>query len=322
MIDNQKSITVLIPLYNEEWAIFPLFRKLKTVIESEQRFKWKILFVDDGSKDGTAKNIDQLEQQESNVSVVRLRRNYGLTQALQAGFDHANTDYVVTISGNLQNDPKDIPELVSKLNEGFDVCVGWRKSQEGKLYREKPSRFINGLISRISAVKLHDYECALRAYRTEAVRGLRLSGNLDLYIPVYVSWQGGRITEVSVTQLPRSHGHGVSENRTKRTLKTLLDLVFLKFLQRYSAKPLYVFGSLGIVSLLSSFVSFGFMVFYKMTGGPSFIETPLPLLTALFFLTGLMLLVLGIMTEFLTRIYQFNARTEFYDLAEKPGQKG
>ena len=188
---------------------------------------------------------------------------------------------------------KTFRKLVSKLNEGFDVCVGWRKSQEGKLYREKPSRFMNWLISRISAVKLHDYECALRAYRTEAVRGLRLSGNLDLYIPVYVSWQGGRITEVSVTQLPRSHGHGVSENRTKRTLKTLLDLVFLKFLQRYSTKPLYVFGSLGIVSLLSSFVSFGFMVFYKMTGGPSFIETPLPLLTALFFLTGLMLLVLG-----------------------------
>ncbi len=321
MIDDRKSVTVLIPVFDEEWAIFPIFGKLNRVIELHSEFKWEILFVDDGSKDGTKKNIDELEQQQPNVSAIRLRKNYGLTQALQAGFDYADSDYVVTISGNLQNDPEDIPKMVLQLEAGFDVCVGWRSSQEGRLYRKAPNKFINWLISRISSVKLHDYECTLRAYRTEAVKGLRLSGNLDLYIPVYVSWQGGRIAEVSVTQLPRSHGHGVSENRTKRTLKTLLDLVFLKFLQRYSTKPLYVFGSIGIVSLLSSLISFGFMVFYKISGGPSFIETPLPLLTALFFLTGLLLLALGIMTELLTRIYQFNARTEFYDLAEKSGRK-
>jgi len=279
---------------------------------------WELLFVNDGSYDRTKEYLEQLVDKDDRVRVVHLRRNYGLTQALQAGFDHAVGQFVVTLSGNLQNEPNDIPRLIEKLREGYDVCAGWRRDQVGKLHRPKPKRFLNWLISRLSGVPLHDYECTMRAYKTSRVRGLQLSGSLDRYIPVYVAWQGGRVSEIEVRQLPRSHGHGPVENPTKRTLKTLLDLVFLRFLQKYSTKPLYVFGSLAMLSIAGSFGTFGFMMFYKFSGGPSFIETPLPLLTALFFITGVMLLVLGIMAEFLARIYRQNTRTEFYDLLSNP----
>ena len=311
--------TVLIPVYNEEWAIYPLYGKLCQAME-EAGERWELLFVNDGSTDKTSENLEQLASGDNQVRVIHLRRNYGLTQTLQAGFDHAAGKYVVTISGNLQNEPSDIPKLLKKMREGYDVCAGWRKSQDGQLYRVRPKKLLNWLISRVSGIPLHDYECTMRAYRTRTVRGLQLSGTLDRYIPVYVGWQGGRIAELEVKQLPRSHGHGTTESPTKRTLKTLLDLVFLKFLQKYSTKPLYVFGSLGAASILSSICAFGFMIYYKLSGGPTFIETPLPLLTALFFLTGVMLVVLGIMTEFLTRIYRFNARTEFYDVVDSPDQ--
>ena len=311
--------TVLIPVYNEEWAIYPLYGKLCQAME-EAGERWELLFVNDGSTDKTSENLEQLASGDNQVRVIHLRMNYGLTQTLQAGFDHAAGKYVVTISGNLQNEPSDIPKLLKKMREGYDVCAGWRKSQDGQLYRVRPKKLLNWLISRVSGIPLHDYECTMRAYRTRTVRGLQLSGTLDRYIPVYVGWQGGRIAELEVKQLPRSHGHGTTESPTKRTLKTLLDLVFLKFLQKYSTKPLYVFGSLGAASILSSICTFGFMIYYKLSGGPTFIETPLPLLTALFFLTGVMLVVLGIMTEFLTRIYRFNARTEFYDVVDSPDQ--
>ena len=307
------EITVLIPVYNEEWSIYPIYGKLNGAMKKVGE-QWELLFVNDGSTDQTRKNIDKLLNEDEHVKVLHLRRNYGLTQALQAGFDHASGLFVATISGNLQNEPGDIPRLIEKLRSGYDVCAGWRRIQAGRLHRQKPKKFLNWLISRISGIPLHDYECTLRAYRTDTVRGLQLSGNLDRYIPVYVGWQGGRIAEIEVEQLPRSHGHGVSENPTKRTLKTLLDLIFLKFLQRYSTKPLYVFGSLGALSIVASLFAFAWMMFYKISGGPTFIETPLPLLSALFFLTGMMLIVLGIMAEFLSRIYRLNARTDFYDL--------
>ena len=238
MGEGQIVITVVVPTYNEEWAIYPLWQKLSRVAATESQFEWHFLFVNDASTDRTGERLSELAAEHDAVSWVQLRRNYGLTQALQAGFDHASGDYIVTISANLQNDPADIPMLIAKLEEGADVCAGWRRdSDSGQLTRQGPRRLINWIISKVSGVKLHDYDCSLRAYRLTAVQDLQLSGNLDRYIPVYVAWRGGRVVEAPVMQLPRSQGLARRESAARRSLKNLLDLVFLKFLQRYSSKP-------------------------------------------------------------------------------------
>ena len=318
--EDQAVITVVVPTYNEEWAVFPLWQKLSRVAAIENQFEWHFLFVNDGSTDRTGERISELVAEHDAVSSVQLRRNYGLTQALQAGFDNANGDYIVTVSANLQNDPADIPMLITKLEEGADVCVGWRHDLDGgHLTRQGPRRLINWVISKVSGVKLHDYDCSLRAYRRTAVRDLHLSGNLDRYIPVYVAWRGGRVAEVPVTQLPRSHGLARQESAARRSLKTLLDLVFLKFLQRYSSKPFYVFGGLGIASIFVALLAFFLALFYKLTGQATFIETPLPLMTALFFLSGVLLVSLGIIAEFLIRVYRLQAGREFYQIDHDNG---
>ncbi len=320
MSEDQITITVVVPTYNEEWAIFPLWQKLSRVAAMESQFEWHFLFVNDGSTDRTGERLSELAAEHDAVSWVQLRRNYGLTQALQAGFDHASGDYVVTISANLQNDPADIPKMIARLEEGADVCAGWRRdSDSGQLTRQGPRWLINWIISKVSGVKLHDYDCSLRAYRLTAVQDLQLSGNLDRYIPVYVAWRGGRVVEAPVTQLPRSHGLARRESAARRSLKTLLDLVFLKFLQRYSSKPFYVFGSLGVASIMAALLAFALALFYKFTGQATFIETPLPLLTALFFLSGVLLVSLGIIAEFLIRVYRLQAGREFYQVERGNG---
>ena len=317
---DQIVITVVVPTYNEEWAIFPLWQKLSRVAAMESQFAWRFLFVNDGSTDRTGERLSELATEHDAVSCVQLRRNYGLTQALQAGFDHASGDYIVTISANLQNDPADIPMLIAKLGEGADVCAGWRRDLDGgRLTRQGPRWLINWIISKVSGVKLHDYDCSLRAYRLTAVQDLQLSGNLDRYIPVYVAWRGGRVVEAPVTQLPRSHGLARRESAARRSLKTLLDLVFLKFLQRYSYKPFYVFGGLGVASIVAALLAFALALFYKFTGQATFIETPLPLLTALFFLSGVLLVSLGIIAEFLIRVYRLQAGREFYQVERGSG---
>lgn len=184
---------------------------------SSSGYQWEVIVVDDGSNDHTKNRLFELSGSDVRIKVVQLRRNFGLTQALQAGFDFASGEFVVTLSGNLQNEPADIPRLLEKLNDGYDVCAGWRSSLTGTLSRSGPGKYINWLISKISGIRLHDYECTLRAYRTKMLQGLQLYGHLDRYIPVCISWRGRRIAEIPVTQHPRSHDHGFSGSATKRT---------------------------------------------------------------------------------------------------------
>jgi len=314
--ENNGTVSIVIPLFNEKWCVFPLFGKLRQAMDF-QKEEWEFVFVDDGSTDGTYKALRELADQEPNVQIISLRRNFGLTQALQAGIDHATGDYVVTINGNLQNEPAEIRTLLEKLRQGYDVCVGWQSGGGEKLRKVRPGWLSNWCISKISGVKLHDYECTLRAYRADLLRGMRLYGDLDKYIPVYAFWRGGRIIEVKVKQYPRSHGQKGRSNRAKKSLKTILDLVLLKFMERYSDRPFYAFGTLGLVSFLCSLGSFSIMLFDKINNGVSFVETPLPLITALFFLTGIILLVLGIMAEFLTRIYHSGLGRGLYEIDQR-----
>ena len=314
-----RTVTILVPTFNNEWAILPLWQKFLKIVMASGQVNWRFLFVDDCSTDKTVQRINDLIEDiaDYDISLIKLRRHYGLTQALQAGFDHCTGDYVVTLGADLQYEPADIPLMIERLEDGVDVCAGWRRvGQGGRLARQKPNRIMNWAISKVSGLRLHDYDCSLRAYRVSVVQDLHLSGNLDRYIPVYVSWRGGRVVEVPVTGLPPSQGVVSRESVARRGTKTLLDLVFLKFLQRYSAKPFYVFGGMGLVSILGSMVCAAIAIFFKITERAAFIETPLPLLTAMFLLTGILLVSLGIIAEFLIRVYRLQSGKEFYEVGK------
>jgi len=318
MNKTQVNVSIVIPVQNEQWAIYPLFGKIEAMISSV-RDQWEIIFVDDGSSDGTLSNIRDLAEAHSYVKYIQLRRNFGLTQALQAGFDHAQGKYVVTLSGNLQNDPSDIPKLLEKLDEGYDVCVGWRSSQNGVLARPRPARLLNWIVSKISGITLHDYECMLRAYRVEMLKGLSMYGQLERYIPIYISWRGGTICEMPVIQHPRNHGHGFQGSSTKRTLKTILDLVLLKYLERFAIRPLYLFGSVGLFSIVLALLSFVLMLYLKFFEREPLIATPLPLVTTLFFLSGTLFVALGILAEVLSRIFFLLNKRSQYEIKEMVG---
>ena len=297
--------------------IRPLYGKLSRALTNCNLRE--VIFVDDGSTDGTANSLKELANQEDIVKVIYFRRNFGLTQALQAGIDHATGEYIVTISGNMQHEPADIPKLLTLLDEGYDVSVGWPIANEGELRRSKSRGLHNWVISKISGVTLHDYDCILRAYKSELLEGLQLYGNLERYIPIYVFWKGGRIAEVEVLRHPRGHGEETKRNKTKETMKTMLDLLMLKFLERFSDRPLYIFGALGVGSCGFGVATFLWMLWLKIIGSKTFVETPLPLVTVLFILTGVLLMVLGVMSEFLSRIYHTGLNKALYSVKTTSG---
>jgi glycosyltransferase involved in cell wall biosynthesis len=315
MTESKKSefVSIVVPVYEEEWCIWPIMGKIKKTMDSSLR-SWEVIFINDGSSDGSRGKLDEIASRNENAYVLHLRRNFGVTQALQAGINASRGDYIVTISGNLQNDPADIPILLEELDRGCDVCAGWQASIDGPIARSKPKRWVSWVISKISGVKLHDYDCTLRAYRATILGGMRLHGDLARYIPVYASWRGGRIKEVEVRQLPRSHGHPRKEQPTKRAVKTILDLILLKFMERYSDRPFYVFGSMASLLFVLAVLSFAYMLFGKIFNQISFIETPLPLVTTLFFLTSVILFSLGIIADLLTRVYIATLGRNLYEV--------
>jgi glycosyltransferase involved in cell wall biosynthesis len=235
------------------------------------------------------------------VRVIRLRRNYGQTAALSAGIDHARGQIIVPIDGDLQNDPRDIPRLLAKLNEGYDVVSGWRVSRKDPFHRRLPSVIANRLISRISGVRLHDYGCSLKAYRKSVLRDVRLYGEMHRFVPIYASWQGARVAELPVDHHPRVRGK--SNYGIERTIKVVLDLLVVKFLANYATKPIYVFGGFGLAAFALGSVAAALMLYYKLTAQKSFIETPLPLVTVMFFLVGCLSVLLGLVAELTIRTY-------------------
>jgi glycosyltransferase involved in cell wall biosynthesis len=221
---------------------------------------------------------------------------------MMAGFDYASGDIIISMDGDMQNDPDDIPRLVNKIMEGYDVCSGWRKERKDQFFRRRiPSTIANKLISWISGVKLHDYGCTLKAYKKEIIKGIKLYGEMHRFIPIYASWQGAKIAEIPVNHFHRMHGK--SKYGMERTFKVILDLMVLMFFSTLSNKPIYIFGGFGIISILSAFLSFFVMIYYKFWGGKSFIETPLPQLVVLFFLVGFISILMGFIAEILMRTY-------------------
>jgi len=295
------DVSVLVPVYNEEGNVPVLCERLLAVLD-KQSWKFEIILVDDGSKDNTAQELRAAAAARPEIKVIRLRRNYGQTAAMMAGIDHARGETIIPIDADLQNDPEDIPALVAKLDEGYDVVSGWRKDRKDvRLKRTLVSRVANSLISRVSRVRLRDYGCTLKAYRRDVIKGVRLYGEMHRFIPIYATWQGARVTELPVRHHPRVHGQ--SKYGLERTLKVVLDLMVVMFLDRHFTKPIYVFGGFGAFSLMLSLISFVTMLYLKFFKAVSMIITPLPLLTAMLFLTGVTSILMGLLAEMIVRTY-------------------
>jgi glycosyltransferase involved in cell wall biosynthesis len=299
--DTFNLISIIVPLYNEVDNIEPLYEKISAV-SSLLECDWELVIVNDGSTDDSRTILDTLASRDRRVKVIHFRRNFGQTTAIMAGIDYSSGDVLIPMDGDLQNDPRDIPKLLAKLKEGYHVCSGWRKDRKDHpLKRNLPSRIANWLISSISGVHLHDYGCSLKAYRREVIKGVKLYGEMHRFIPIYASWQGARVTEVSVTHFPRIHGK--SKYGLERTFKVILDLIVVKFLAQYAQKPIYVFGTAGLLSLVVAFLAAAASLYYKIWGGKSFIETPLPLIFVMACITGIMCILMGLLAEIIMRTY-------------------
>lgn len=302
-VSNHKppKISVIVPIYNEEGSIEPLLTALYGAL-GKTGLEFEIIAVNDGSTDQSYGKLSQAALVHPELKVVNFRRNFGQTAAIMAGIDYAAGDILVFIDADLQNDPEDIPRLLSKLEEGYDVVSGWRKErQDSRFRRNLVSRVANVLISRVSGVHLRDYGCTLKAYRSDVIRSVRLYGEMHRFIPIYAKWMGARITEIPVLHHPRRHGE--SKYGLERIFKVLLDLIVIKFLDRYFLKPIYVFGGFGIASIVLSLASFALMLFLKFAKGVSMIITPLPLFTAMTFLIGLISILMGLLAEMIVRTY-------------------
>ncbi len=307
------DLTVTIPVFNEIDNLETLYQNTRAAL-LKLNHSWELIFVDDGSSDGSSQYLDQIASRDDRVSVLHFSRNYGQTAALMAGLDFSAGEIIVPMDGDLQNDPEDIGLLLSKLEEGFDVVSGWRKNrQDSALRRNFPSRMANRLISVVSGVHLHDYGCSLKAYRKSVLGGVKLYGEMHRFVPIYAAWNGARVTELPVQHHARIHGK--SKYGLERVFKVLLDLIVVKFLYRYANKPMYIFGGFGFLSLFGSFSVALWAVWLKFFEGVSFIQTPLPLASVFLALTGIITLLMGLLAEMLNRTYHESQAKSVYRIA-------
>ena len=308
-------ISVVVPAYNEEENIPILYEKLVKVLDSLGE-EYEIVFVDDGSYDRTPEILRELAEKDRRVKVVRFRRNYGQTAAMYAGFEHARGDVIITMDADLQNDPEDIPRLLEKLEEGYDIVSGWRKDRKDPfLSRKLPSKIANWIISKVTGVELHDYGCTLKAYRSEIAKRYRLYGDMHRFLPALAKRFGARITEIPVKHHPRLYGK--SKYGIGRTIRVILDIFLVKFLNEYITKPLYVFGGFGFFLLVIGTLIELYLSFLKFFMGEDIGGRPLLILGVLLILAGIQLLSTGIIAELIIRTYYESRGEKPYVIEEK-----
>jgi dolichol-phosphate mannosyltransferase len=313
------EVSVFLPVYNEEPNLMPLHAKLDEALKALDRSA-EIVYVDDGSTDGSLKILRQIAEVDPRVRVVALRRNYGQTAAMAAGIDAASGKVLIPMDADLQNDPVDIQRLLQKLDEGYDVVSGWRKNRQDKMFTRKiPSMIANRLISWIGGVPLHDYGCSLKAYRRESLQDVRLYGEMHRFIPIYASWAGASVTEIPVKHHARTMGK--SKYGLSRTLKVVFDLMTIKFMASYQTKPIYVFGMFGMLAFAISLLAGLYAVFLKIIHKADFVQTPLPILTIVMFAVGVQFLLMGLLAEMLVRTYHESQAKAIYAVRERLGFK-
>jgi len=307
------DLSIVVPVYNEQENLPILYPKILEAIQPLS-LSWEIIFVNDGSRDGSQKVLENLYAQDpEHVQVIEFRRNFGQTAAFAAGIDRAVGDIVVLCDADLQNDPMDIPMMLGKIHEGYDVVSGWRKNrQDNFATRTLPSRIANGLISKVTGVHLHDYGCTLKAYRREVITGFKLYGEMHRFIPVYADSIGARITEVEVHHHPRLYGK--AKYGLERTLKVVLDLFTVKFLVSYANKPIYLFGGTGIALILLSAVILIYLFIRRVFFSVSVLSSPFFTMSAMIAIMGFKSILMGLIAELLVRTYHESQNKPIYTI--------
>ncbi|MCA1566483.1 MAG: glycosyltransferase family 2 protein [Acidobacteria bacterium] len=315
--NDAPDISVFLPVYNEEPNLRPLHAKMTDALASLGRTA-EIIYVDDGSSDASLEVLREIAGRDARVRVIALRRNYGQTAAMSAGIDAARGRVLIPMDADLQNDPADIRRLLEKLDEGYDVVSGWRKNRQDKAVTRKfPSMLANRLISWIGGVPLHDYGCSLKAYRRDSLADVRLYGEMHRFIPIYASWAGARVTEIPVDHHARTMG--VSKYGLSRTLKVVFDLVTIKFMASYQTKPIYVFGSFGVLAFAVSFIAGLWALFLKLVHKADFVQTPLPILAIVMFAVAVQFFLMGLLAEMQVRTYHESQSKAIYAVRERIG---
>ena len=305
------NLSLVVPVYNEAENLQLLFNAIHEALDPLPR-PWEVVFVDDGSTDGSLDVLNGLvEQDPHHIRVVSFRRNFGQTAAIVAGLDYAQGEIIVLLDADMQNDPADIPMLLGKLDEGYDLVSGWRKSRKDSyLTRTLPSNLANWLISRVTRVRLHDYGCTLKAYRRDVLEGFRLYGEMHRFIPVFANWVGARITEVQVNHQPRKYGK--TKYGLERTIKVILDLVTVKFLVSYSLKPIYLFGGTGLGLIFGGSVMLFYLFVRRILGTIAVLGSPFFQLAVMLLILGFQSFLMGLIAEMLVRTYYESQRKPTY----------
>ncbi|MEW6110219.1 MAG: glycosyltransferase family 2 protein [Nitrospirota bacterium] len=303
------TVSVVVPLYNEEENVRELHGRLKRALDSLGD-EYEIIFVDDGSTDSTLPFLQKIQSEDGKVIILSLRRNFGQTAAFAAGFDYSRGDVIVTMDGDLQNDPDDIPKLLALMKDN-DLVSGWRRKRKDPfISRRLPSIIANWLISKVTGVNLHDYGCSLKAYRRDVIKNLKLYGEMHRFIPAVASWYGVRIAEVETVHHPRQRGK--SKYGISRTMKVVLDLITVKFLQSFSTKPLQFFGPIGLASGVLGFMISLYLSLEKIISGKDIGGRPLLMLGVLLIIVGIQFIGMGLLGEMMVRVYHETQKKPIY----------
>jgi glycosyltransferase involved in cell wall biosynthesis len=309
------DLSIVVPIYNEQDNIEELYAAITGALDGSDT-EYEIIMVDDGSGDGSFAALQRIAGQDRRLKVIRLRRNFGQTAAMSAGFDAAQGEVIIPMDGDLQNDPADIPRLLEKLNEGYDVVSGWRRDRKDTFVTRKiPSKLANTLISAMTGVHLHDYGCTLKAYRREVLDGINLYGEMHRFVPALASQIGARVAELPVSHHPRRHG--TSKYGISRTLRVILDLMTVKFLLAYSTKPIQLFGKWGVYTFLAGLVSGAATLYMKLFEHISMNRNPLLIMTAFLLFMGVQFIVMGLLGELNARTYFESQNKPIYVIRER-----
>ena len=311
---NNIDLSVVIPIYNEEENIDLLYKSLGAVL-SKLNSSYEVILIDDGSTDSTYEKLKEINKKNKNVKIIKFRKNFGQTPATRAGFDYCKGNIIITLDADLQNDPNDIPKILKKMEEGYDIVSGWRKNRKDKIISRKiPSRAANKLISLLFGVRLHDYGCTLKAYKKEVIQNIELYGEMHRYIPALASWMGIKVAEVPVKHHSRKFGrakYGIS-----RTVRVVVDIITIKFLLTYSKKPMQIFGLLGIfTSIVGSGLTL-YLIIGRVFFDQSLADRPLFILSIFMIFIGIQLITMGLLGEIMMRTYHEGTDKPTYVIKE------